>query len=323
MVEHGHQIGADVNKYEGWPKQDQLVRPEGGVTYVVRPWGERFVQLVFNEQEAPYPIIDNLSPEAAGVCYRMADRGLWGSLADLARFIAFNLFETSAAQKTAALGPPKDEPEEEKWHLKTARESGHQLFAKPLPQTTNNERAAALRKELDRLAADDKTLTDAEIGGLCDLAAATSEDAWTLCRPAELGALVEATLVPLKWKLREHLTTRLDEFKRMRVFIYGHTHAMQIPWSLEVDSTAAVVVANSGAFQRLIDDEGFLARIKARSWSVAEGLRRLKPEDLPPCYGVILVPYQGARPVPQAQMWWMPEDAAAGELVGPRDERCR
>lgn len=332
VVEHGHQIGADVNKYAGWPDLSQLVRSEGGQTYVVRPWGERFVQLVFNDQEARYPIIDNLSPESAGVRYRMADRGLWRSLSDLARFIAFNVFETSAAQKTGLLGPPPaNEPEEKRWDLPYARAAGHQLFAKALPPNdpfraellADNEHAAALRKEFDRLVADEKELSDGELRGLCDLAAATSEGAWALCRPAVLGALAEATVVPLRWKLREHLKQRIDEFKRMRVFIYGHTHAMQAPWRLEVDSISAVVVANSGAFQRLIDDDGFMARVNAKKWSAAEGLRRLKPEDLPPCYGVILVPYEGARPVPGAQMWWMPEDGIAGEFVPPRDQRCR
>jgi UDP-2,3-diacylglucosamine pyrophosphatase LpxH len=329
VVEHGHQIGADVNRYEDWPKPP--VRSERDKTYVVRPWGERFVQVVFNEQEAQYPIIDNLSPEAAGVRYRMADRGVWGSLEDLARFIAFNLFETSAAQKTALLGAPKGEPEEKKWHLSVARKSGHRLFVAALAPSdpfrkelmANDQQAAALRKELDLLAANEKRLTDGAVRSLCDLAAANSKDGWVLCRPANLGALVQGAVVPLSWQLREHLATRLAEFTHMRVFIYGHTHAMQVPWRLAVNSSTGVVVANSGAFQRLVDEEGFIALIKSRSWSAAEGLRHLRPDDLPPCYGVILVPYESARPVPKAHAWWMSEDAAAGELVGPRDSRCR
>jgi hypothetical protein len=289
VVEHGHQIGADVNKYAGWPDLTHLVKPEGGKSYVVRPWGERFVQRVFNDQEAQYPIIDNLSPESAGVRYRMADRGLWSSLGDLARFIAFNVFETSAAQKTGVLGAPSlNEPEEKRWDLPTARAAGHQLFVQALPPgdpfrselLADNEHSAALRKEFDRLVADEKELSDGELRGLCDLAAATSEGAWTLCRPAALGALIEATVVPLRWKLREHLKQRIDEFKRMRAFIYGHTHAMQVPWNLEVDSISAVVVANSGAFQRLIDDKGFMARVSAKKWSPAEALRKLIENSL-------------------------------------------
>lgn len=329
VVEHGHQIGADVNRYEAWP--DPPVRSERDKTYVVRPWGERFVQLLFNEQEAQYPIIDNLSPETAGVRYRMADRGAWGSLTDLARFLAFNLFETSAAQKTAFLGAPKNEPPEKKWVLSVARKSGHRLFAAALPPgdpfwnelMANDEQAAALRKELDLLAADQNGLTDGEVRGLCDLAAANRTKGWALCRPATMGALVKDTLVPLSWQLREHLTTRRAEFKQMGVFIYGHTHAMQVPWRLGVNSSTSVVVANSGAFQRLIDEQGFIALVKARSWSTAEGLSRVKPEDLAACYGVILVPYDGARPIPEAKLWWMPEEETTGELVGPRDSRCR
>ncbi len=328
VVEHGHQIGADVNRYETWPKPP--VRLEQDKTYVVRPWGERFVQRLFNEQEAQYPIIDNLSPESAGVRFRMADRGAWGSLTDLARFLAFNLFETSAVQKTAFLGAPRNEPPEKKWHLSVARKSGHRLFAAALPSgdpfrkelMAVDAQAASLRKELDLLASDKKSLTDEEVRGLCDLAAANSNDGWTLCRPATLGALVRDTLVPLSWQLREHLKSRLTEFTKMRVFVYGHTHAMQEPWRLSLNGSTAVVVANSGAFQRLIDEQGFIALTKARSWSTAEGLSRAKPEDLAPCYGVILVPYGDARPIPEAKLWWMPEEETTGKFVGPRDTLC-
>lgn len=90
VAEHGHQIGSDVNRYEKWPEITARVE---GKEYILRPWGEQFVQKLFNDEERCYPIIDNLSPETAGTRYRMADQGLWKSASDVARFIAFNIFE--------------------------------------------------------------------------------------------------------------------------------------------------------------------------------------------------------------------------------------
>lgn len=327
VVEHGHQIGADVNGYKEWP---QIVRSsENGTSYVVRPWGERFVQRVFNEQEANYPVIDNLSPVTAGLRYRMEDRGIWGTTADMARFLVFNLFETSIAQKSGFLGPRSGESDAARWKVETARGSGHKLFVAALREgdpfrqqlLAADYQAVALRQELDALVKDKERLPDAELFGLCDLAAAGARDGWTLCRPAHLGALLQL-LVPLNEVLREHLRERGKQYKEMTVFIYGHTHQMQKPWSLRVSGTVSVMVSNSGAFQRLVDEEGFLQRVKARSWTEQEGLRRLTPEDLAPCYGAILVPYVGNRPTPETLMWRMAEDANEGELVSPGDSSC-
>jgi hypothetical protein len=55
IAEHGHQIGSDVNRYESWP---EIVQRVDGIDYVIRPWGERFVQQLFNAEEARYPITD-------------------------------------------------------------------------------------------------------------------------------------------------------------------------------------------------------------------------------------------------------------------------
>ena len=51
--------------------------------------------------------------------------GVWGTAADMARFVGFNLFETSAAQKRASLGPPKDaEDPATRWNISMARAAG-------------------------------------------------------------------------------------------------------------------------------------------------------------------------------------------------------
>jgi hypothetical protein len=173
------------------------------------------------------------------------------------------------------------------------------------------------------LVRDSSRVSDAEVRALCDLAAASSKDGWKLCRPAELGALLQSTFVPLSWVLRGHLVERMHDHEAMTVFIYGHTHQMQPRWDLQVTSATSVAVLNSGAFQRLVDEDGFLARIRAKNLPEAEGLRQLTPEDLAPCYGVVIVPYRNRRPEPAARMWWMPETESVGKLLSPGDERCQ
>ena len=69
VAEHGHQIGSDVNRYKDWPKITEQVE---GKEFIIRPWGELFVQKIFNDEEKTYQIIDNLIPETAGAWYRHA-----------------------------------------------------------------------------------------------------------------------------------------------------------------------------------------------------------------------------------------------------------
>src|SRR5262249_40639567 len=98
---------------------------------------------------------------------------------------------------------------------------------------------------------------------------------------------------------------------------------IQPRWDLAVRSTASVAILNTGAFQRLVEEDGFLTRVRAKNLSEAEGLRQLKPEDLAPCYGVVMVPYRNGRPDPVARMWWMPDTGSAGKLLPLGDAQCK
>jgi UDP-2,3-diacylglucosamine pyrophosphatase LpxH len=328
VAEHGHQIGSDVNRYDTWP---DVVRHVNATSYVVRPWGERFVQKLFNTEEEQYPLIDNLSPETAGARYRMADRGLWKSISDVARFLAFNLFETSLNQKAYFLGPDPNKAERPSWDVAVGRGFGYRLFADALDENDpfrkllleDAEESRALRKELDSLAKNKKALPDEEVRLLCDQIAIRVGANGKKCEPAQLGHLFESNVVPREWVLREHLLARRAQFKGMRVFIYGHTHQLEEEWILEVPGTVNVKVSvlNTGAFQRVVDEKGYLKRVRNKGVSPGEGLRRLGLEDLPPCYTVVLVPYDGSVPKPVTKRWHMEEDGT-GTLVNPGDPRC-
>ncbi len=327
LVEHGHQIGNDVNRYDTWP---QILRRTNGQELIVQPWGENFVQSIFNAEEESYPVIDNLGPEAAGARYRMADRGLWRTAKDMARFVAFNLFETAIQQKGAALGDSSQR--DPKWDVALGRKMGHLLFANALPVDDpfreallgDGDAAAALRVELDNLARDPARTKDAEVEMLCDQIAIRKATK-SQCAPSHLGAGAERLLVPRKRVMRDHLRSRIAQpgLENVRVFIYGHTHLLEEAWTIDMSSFVRMTVLNSGAFQRVVDEAGFLARVNSRpGLTPSEALRIFQPEDLSPCYTAVLVPYDDATPRPRTVRWYA-QEGAAGRFVTANDSRCR
>lgn len=311
VIEHGHQIGSDVNRYRDWPT---VTTRKDGRLYIVRPWGELFVQRLFNAEEEQYPIIDNLSPETAGARYRMADRGLWRSVGDVARFIAFNAFETSARQKGAALGRAPDAATP--CTRAEAQALGYKLVLGTLPTNdpfraqveSRAPEAERLRRELDALVA---SLPDEDLQHLC----ARQVDSTTL------GAAIESKFVPRAEVIRKHLRERLANHPGMAVFVYGHTHQLEEAWTSQLDKERAVTVLNSGAFQRLLDEAGYLARVQAQNLKPEEGLRRIRLDTLAPCYGVVVVDYKAGKPTAETRMWHMPE-GGRGRFVSPGAKVC-
>lgn len=109
----------------------------------------------------------------------------------------------------------------------------------------------------------------------------------------------------------------------MSVFVYGHTHTLQCPTEVTTKGGRIVTVANTGAFQRLIDDEKFIAAAAKKNLTPQDGLRRLTLEDdLPPCYSAVLVTYTNGIPVVKVQNWFMAESDTAGMFLDPGDCRC-
>lgn len=323
VAEHGNQIGQDVNKYDTWPT---ISRRVDGKDYIVRPWGELFVQQLFNSQEKTYAIIDNLSPETAGARYRAADRGLWGSAADIAKMLQFNLLETSLKQKSVLLGKPPSG--NVNWDIAIGRQMGASLFLYALPADDplrielgkDDAAAAAITSELAALANDALRMPDAEVHQLCDMIAA--HDSEHVCWDKQLGSLAQHFLQSKIKVMEKHLAVRQSTYRSMRVFVYAHTHQAEVPWSATPDGLTSISVVNTGAFQRLLDEPGFLKRLNGRT--PQDALRSMKLDELPPCYTAVVVeavPDKGV-PVAKSLAWFMPEDAA-GELVSPDEARCR
>ena len=322
VVEHGNQIWRDENKYEKWPLVADNVH---GVDYLVRSWGERFVQKQFNADEETYPIIDNLSPVSAGLRYRMQDRGLWRSIADVVRFLRFNVMETSLSQKVAYMGPEDIGGMPQVWNLDYARTLGHKLLAGTLPEDDPfrrellgpSEEAVRLRRYLDNLFGDkgDSGLSDLEIGTMCNEMAVRSSGVYVCVRP-HMGGLVQKAIRTHDDIILSHLSVRLglELTSGMRVFIYGHSHDAQDGWTLKAGEEGRrreIKVLNSGAFQRVVNEKGFL---RLAGGDPAAGLRTLQVKDLPPCYTAVIVDAIRGRDGAKTVIWHMP-DGDPGEFV--------
>lgn len=328
VVEHGHQIGEDVNGYKKWPN---ILRKVKGKHYVESSWGEQFVQKLFNEQEVAYPIIDNLSPETAGARFRMADRGLWSSIDDVARFIRFNLFETSLTQKSAALGKNEDPNKPPQWDIKEGRKKGHKLFSLALSKEDpflqalqgSDNKAVQLRAKLDSLTMDSKKLPDDEVRRLCDQIFIRSKGE-ELCKKAQLGALFQSSLIFSKEiSLTSHINKRIRQegLKDMSLFIYGHTHLLEEEWSVKFGLPHPVKIYNTGAFQRLVDEKGFLSRAKGKP---SDALKSLSVEDLAPCYTAVFVTMSPNLPSAKIVKWHMTEDSGqTGYFTDIEDPVCK
>jgi hypothetical protein len=310
--EHGQQIGHDVNSFvDRWPQPFTTGNPK----YLVRTWGERFVQSYYNQFELKYEAIDNLSNEGDGVSYGLAAEGKAQGALGVAKFVKFLLLDQSWAQFVSLLGDQR----EPVWDVEGIKKySGDRFVIDSIP-------AGEMRVNAERALADGELglsvsqLSDDEIKDICNRRAAlyTAQTeshlppTVSMCPRGHLGAIGERFLVSRDKVLADHLLStgeklvragRLTPGKPFQVFIYSHTHHAEGgfhplggPWQ--------PTVANTGAWQRLLD-RATLEKIKTqKGWSDREVLSKLKLENLPPCYSFVLVkPYQDS-PAPLLRYW--------------------
>jgi len=312
-VEHGHQIGREVNKWEKWPEP---FIDNGMKTHLQRPWGERFVQEYYNRFELKYPIIDNISVEGEGVRYARAAEGIAATIGDVAGLINFFLFKVSGNQFSKALGDKGAPPE---WDVKQIFEQGEEFLVESLPTDHPffNEAKDALAK--GQLAKSFKQLSEKDIVAICDeratLVKLQSRTSTKLTiaecprKKATLGAAVEYLLRSRDAILTEHLEKTCLLLSgcrepRFKVFVYSHTHLAVSGFSPRKGDWQPIVL-NTGAWQRVITPEQLTAKIKKLDLNEKEVLLTLMPEDLPPCYSVILVKAytRDEGPAPLLQYW--------------------
>jgi hypothetical protein len=297
-----------------------------------RPWGEFFVQRLYNAQEEQYPLIDNLAGSNAGLKYRMRDRGTIGSLADVARFTRFVLLETSPAQQREALGEERGAGEPVAWEIPKARKLGYRLVTDGLAEddplrvlvSEQNAAGADVRSELTRSLRDPDEISDEEIAMLCDaleVRRAEGQPGQLLsCGEVKLGYALKASgLIPRERTLRRRLQS-LTAYPSMLYYVYGHTHAVEKPWSIDLGGRRTVTIANTGAFHRLIDDRAFRAEADRAGMKPEEALKGLPFDVLPPCHSTVTVVYADGRPQIETKNWL--DDEQGGRFVDVCDAAC-
>ena len=329
VSEHGHQMpNEQINGWKSWPDVTEVMN---GTEYFRRPWGEYFVHKLYDRVEKDNSLIDNLIPQSNGVRHYMKKQGTLESAKDIARFLAFNIGEASIRQvadlNVKQTGPPA-------WDVPKARALGWRLYASAAPeeayraelQNVADATWDPIRSELDALANDPDSVSAEDIKSLCDKSA-VNQPPRGICptEQADLAISAIAGAIPgASYRATvKHLSLRAHADPFMRVFVYGHTHELRCPVPVTVSGGLPVVVANTGAFQRLIDDVKFITAAKKKNLTPEDGLGKLTLEgDAPPCYTAVLVTYKNGQPVASVQNWYMNESDATGKFVDPTDCLC-
>jgi UDP-2,3-diacylglucosamine pyrophosphatase LpxH len=313
--EHGQQIGADPNKFEGWP--DEPFLEKDGVTYLVQPWGEHFVQGLFNEVEAKYPVIDNLSEELRGFQYLSKSSSWRDKRNSIAPVLRFLFTQTSWDQTGQFLGPDgvpvwdlqaeatKHDTDVERWNF----------------LVTSLKEGSELRIALSNLRPpeDVPRFSDEELEAICDRRWALNET--DAAANIELCERVGDQLSMITQRIGDIISPRARD-KRFREYfedlqsddrigngfdryVYGHTHKVESQYD-PYDTSERIIVYNDGAWQRTVTPEQLCAIAKAKGWPDKDVLEKARPEDLPACYPFITAVSTSDSPEPTiANLFWV------------------
>jgi len=304
-AEHGHEIGKDLNAFDGWPRP--FLQLEGKI-HVRRPWGEQFVQEFYNQFEEKYPTIDNVTDELKAMRLGLGAEGTKGSAKGALEFLKFLALRESWEQVTHLLGG--DGGVGSPWDVAAERAKGDTFLKSSFP--TNDVAQQLLQgvkdAETDAFVRDPARLSDMEIRGICDARSSRKASGLpvSLC-DHPLGNLINSAVSNRTATFRTYLGSMK---KRPRVFVYSHTHQAE-RFNL---TNPDVEVLNTGAWQRLVSPSGIDERARASGKKPEEILRLLRPEDLAACYAfVVIPPYGGATPKAELRSWRVDKTRPHGE----------
>ena len=349
-VEHGHQIGWRVDRFEAWPVP--FVERDGQ-RHLTRPVQAAAVDAFFDEHEARYPVIDNFADEGAGLTHGLSAAGI-DDLGDAApALLRYVLFRMPWQQFRLDLDAGDVQPPA--WDLDAARARGDALLVDSLPDDHRFKPLAQRAQEAGLLTALTNDLDDDELVALCDYRAAARrarrrfERVLTQFDPQgppvrECPRLPDSRggLFDYFWRTRDLVYGgRLEAAQDgapaaagpIAVFVHNHTHL--IDWrqrvleltrlgrTVIVDGFSPVrnalspVVVNGGPWQRTITPVQF-GRLQAEhGLSDAELLEALQPEHLAPCYGFVQIdPYDDTPALPAIRYWRQAE--SGGWEMAPR-----
>ena len=330
-AEHGHQIGDDVNQFDGWPEKITEAGFDGKV-HIIQPAGEGFVQHFYNQYELQFPTIDNLAEESLGISYGYKAGGKWPTMVAAGRLARFLLMQTSWEQEVDWLGTPlpADGSQDPVWDVAGVRAS----YSDPSKQSLilvetlapGDPLRVALESDLaaGRPVPSVNDLTDEEIRSLCSHrwtekrqnptaliplcpgtnttlgGSSASEDQLRYAREGLRERLFEGAKFEKVVKhmncIRDALPTDHRPTKNFELFVYAHTHGAAPGRKLNAGGGWEPVVINDGAWQRTASRAQLCSIAKEKHLSEKRILPSLLPEDLPACY-----PFVYARVEPGTQ----------------------
>jgi UDP-2,3-diacylglucosamine pyrophosphatase LpxH len=306
VAEHGHQIGKDVNHFPHWPAPFIDVK---GTRRLERPWGEQFVQAFYNQYEQMFPVIDNLSSEAAGVRLGLSAAPASKAAGAVSNLLKFILLEESGLQFSALLSN-KSRPA---WGDGAMDGQSPEEFLIAALATDDPLRAkveAALKNPSSQ--ASGTPLTHEEVELLCTYRAdrqsaghqvsTCSKD--TLSDRAGTLSSVVAASTALESTLEEHFKATFGERKHWpQVFIYSHTHKADAL----VVGEPPVQVLNSGAWQRVVTRKRLEQLMGAKP--VAKAFDKMTVDTLDPCYTFVEVTSSDAGQLNARLLTWEKRNA--------------
>lgn len=304
VAEHGQQMGNDPNRFIGWPDAPFIERD--GTLFLRQPWGENFVQSVFNGFEERYPTIDNLSSESAGLSFAVRHMGVAATLSKAGQFARFLVFQQSWGQLKQFLGESSSVP---KWTLsevRTGLTSSEARWRFLVDSVGEDMGMSAYIYEHASSLEQSPEFDDDELTELCNIRwgrkQADPDASVTLCaHSGDLGMLTEEARKKLGITsaariMEEHLTEIRQRIASMdgdggsfAYYVYGHTHkehglcspfGSSKPWRPQA--------INDGAWQRTASAPVFCAIARARNLADSEAMAVIAPEDLPPCYPFVM-----------------------------------
>jgi UDP-2,3-diacylglucosamine pyrophosphatase LpxH len=326
LAEHGHQIGEDPNKMQGWPEPYITV---DGVRYLRSSWGEQFVQQVYNQYEMKYPIIDNITEEATGVKYAIARERAVGAAQGVRRFLKFFLLGTSWGQFKGGLGGEDNKAPE--WDFEKMRTAGDVMLVNLLPEDDPVRGLAqeALKEPggLGNIIQDKKLMPDTTLQLLCDkrysleleAAEKANRAAVPVCPTKSMGATYEGLVKSRDAVIAGYLDETWTALKKAGVkkqfvtYVFSHTHRAQAMYPVQTNLLGEVKVINTGAWQRVVSP-AWLKQKEKDGVQRAEMLEKISLEALPACYNFVRI-IAGKEREPELMAW--KQDAAGAWSAQP------
>lgn len=339
-AEHGHQVGFNADRMEGWPAP---FVERGDRTHLLRPWGKRTPQNLLNRLEPEYPVLDNLAEAGMGVRYALvadATVELGKDAWELLHYVLLKMTYQQFRLTDYTEGSPPV------WDLAAIRAEGPSFLVESLAEDDPFKPLARRALEEGQLSGRMDELLDAELVAICDYHRGAVRRARRRMEPLnqfpEQGPAVPEcprtsdTTGPTFgyfWRSRDEAFARhLESVQTLlnggqppiAVFLRGHTHLPDRSRALYNDlvpegfspvrGSATPIIINSGAWQRTITPLQLDRLRGAEDRSLEDVLRNTHLEDLAPCYSFVLIePYRGT-PTPVVR-YWRQTSPSDGEIL--------